>query len=466
MSDSAVPSHEKTKENPGRRKHTVPGWVKILALVLALLMVFEIWLTGMISIKEANEEYLGEFLELAQQTTLEDTDYLQESDFKRAWRILRHTIGKPDSAEDYETFASVSIAQGDYAAALDYMRGCVDAFDGADEELAVLYVRLGSLQMLNGEELYSEAKASFTEALRLDPTLANAWLLRAQLELEEEDYDSAVYDVTQYKLYGDDVEILAAIAPLYEAVGDYASALECYTAALDNPDTYEVSQLKSRGVCYLQLEDTAAAKEDLERFFAEGGSDSDGSVRLLLALCRLSEGDYSGAVATFDRAMELGADGSSLYPQMIPCAYACEKYDRVLAYADAALALECTAAEESQWRLWKGLSYLAQSEFGSALEELQAAMAADASTEDLYYYAGVTAISLENYELAAEYFTQSLEREEDTEACAYNRGVCLLQLEDYDGALVDFRWVAENGTDEAYVSPAEEMVNLLTELVE
>lgn len=444
-----------------------PG-VRILAFLLAVLMVFNIWLGAMISMRQFDEQYIGQFLELARKETLNSTEYLKENDFARARRILRHSIGKPDSFEDFETLASVAIAHGDYDEAVGYMQGCIDLFDGSDADCAVLYLRKGSLQMLSGESEYAEAKKSFSSAVTLDPSLADAWLLRAQLNLLDGDTEAAVRDVTEYKTYGKDTEILAAIAPLYEAAGDYESAIECYTAALDNSKGEAAEALKSRGSCYLQLFDTEKALADFEAYLTSGGSDSDGTVHLLIALCRLEQERYPDVLGPFDIALSRGCDASEVFPQMIACAYACGEYEKVCSYVDRALELKkiYTETEIARFHLWKGLSCLALDDPSASAEEMEKAISADSTLPDIFYYAGIAYLSLENFEKTAEFLTKSIERDEETETCMYNRGIALANLGEYEKAIEDFNWIINNASNDDYISSAKEFILVVKESIQ
>lgn len=460
---------DRTNSADERKRTFMRPWVRALAAFLAVLMVLNIWLAAMIRVKESGQAYVGEFLELAKQTTDSNTDYLRESDFQRIRRVLKYAIGKPRTCEDYETYASVAIAQEDYEKAVEYLSGCIETYEGGEEQLAVYWLRLGSLQMLCGEEAYADAKESFTSAVTLDPTLASAWLLRAQLELNDNDLDAAVADVTQYKAYGDDVEILGAIAPLYEAAGDDDSAIECYTRSLENPDGYDVEILRSRGNCYVRVDDAEKAVLDYERFFREGGKDDEGTTWLLLGLCRIETGRYGDALLALERAEEKGADLTEFYPQLVPCAYACDDLKRADKYMTKAFeaakgsAAPYTDAQLGQLHVWKGILLMSDADWVTALKELETGIALDDSTANCYYYAATAAMSTEEYEKAIEYAAASIERGEEEEACRYTRGVCLVIGEEYEGALEDLSWVCLNGVNAEYVASALEIVTAIEE---
>ena len=122
---------------------------RLLALTMALALVLSMYLGLRAQIRFSGLNYVGQISEYAARVTAENTGYLSENTLDRAWTILRATIRRPRTYEDYEMYASIAIAREDYAGAAEYLQGCIDTYRGDDaEELATLHLRQASVYVL------------------------------------------------------------------------------------------------------------------------------------------------------------------------------------------------------------------------------------------------------------------------------------------------------------------------------
>jgi len=95
--------------------------------------------------------------------------------------------------------------------------------------------------------------------------------------------------------------------------------------------------------------------------------------------------------------------------------------------------------------------------FGKA-NELSTSMA------DCSYYYGVCCLATADYQTAIESFTASIEAGEALTLCYYNRGICYLQDADtYSLALADFGEVVSRGDDAELTESAELLIDQLTQ---
>lgn len=307
MPDSEGPANQPIQPIQQVRKKP-PGklWKRILAGCMAFLLIASMAMSWAVQIRFEQMEYLGTVLEHAAAVTEENTEYLSESSLKRAWNILRYAVGKPKSFDDYEMYASLAIARKEYGEAIQYMQGCIDLYSGESQNaLGVLYLRLGSLYALTEDS--QSAITSFDKALELVPGLADAYLLRAQMYAILDDMDQAVADIRHYEeLAGDDPAIRASIGTLYESAGEYENAVACYTVGIEQATSVDPELLASRARCYLLLGKTAEAKKDLDRFFAEGGTDPTGERNAMLGTCCMEAEEYERATTVFTSNVTFG----------------------------------------------------------------------------------------------------------------------------------------------------------------
>lgn len=313
MKDSAVGKNKNTIKRPFRQK--------LIAIILILTLLSGTLLVYWAQIREFNLEFANTLLEQAYTVATTDA-YRSKNLLERAWDILTKCVFKPRNYQEYETYASVSIAKGDYANATKYIQGCIDTYKGqSNAELAALWMRKGSLYTLIGEN--DSAIECLDTAIGLDETLSTAYLLRAQVKSQKGDAAEAAEDLRKYEaLVGPDPVIQAAMGGLYESIEDYKSAAQCYRMAVDSGN-YEVAMLASLARCEILAGDADAGYADLERYFAEGGTDETGDLNALLGMCRADRKDYAGALTALHKAIDLGGNlirrecfRSVTYPQI------------------------------------------------------------------------------------------------------------------------------------------------------
>lgn len=452
-------------------------WNRILAGCMALLLIASMAMGWAVQIRFVQMEYLGTVLEHAAAITQENTGYLSESSLKRAWNILRYAVGKPKSFDDYEMYASLAIARKEYGEAIQYMQGCIDLYSGESRwEHGILYLRLGSLYALTEDS--RSAIASFDKALELAPGMADAYLLRAQMYAVLNDMDRAVADIRRYdELAGDDPAIRVSIGTLYESAGEYENAVACYTAGLEQGASVDPELLASRARCNLLLGNMASAKKDLERFFAEGGTDSTGERNAMLGTCCMEAEEYERAVRSFHNALTAGySQKALLYCQCVLCAYITGDYDTVITDGEKALKAmketvdpQSTLPEsgieglmsEGELHQWIGLAKMAKEDFAGAREQFLAIEELGEAPEGVLYYLGLCSASLGDNEEAVAYYSQSIERDELTSLCYYNRGVSYLQMEKMEEGLNDLIAVVQRNDDADATAAAEQLLGEL-----
>ena len=438
-------------------------WIRLSAGLLALVFVLSMYLTLRAQIRFSGLNFIGQVSEYAARVTEDNTGYLSQSTLDRAWTILRATVRRPRTYSDYEMYSSLAIAREDYAAAIPYLQGCIDTYDGGDDaELAVLYLRLASLHVL--EKDYDGALPLLDTATGLDPTLAAAYFLRAEMRLTTGDSAGAVEDLGTYRtLDGSDPLILVSLADLYESTGDYKAAVECYTAGITDEKVYSVDMLAGRARCYVLLGEMDRAETDLETYFSRNGTDPDGEAAAMLAVCRMNREDYSGACEMFHRAIRDGyANPYILYGQSVLCAYMSGDYPLAVQDGEKAIqGAEEQGEDSAELHFWVGLAHLVMQEYPQAGEHFSRAAEQNGSLKDLSYYRGVSALAQEETEEAIGHFTRSVELGESLTASLYDRAICYLALERYEEAKADLLQVIERNDDPSLTAQAQELMTLL-----
>lgn len=442
---------------------------RIIAVILIITMLGGMMLMFEVQIRDLEMQFLGTVLEQAHQVTNQNTEFLSQSTLERAWRVLKSRISKPNTYDEFDTYASLAIAKGDYAEAQKYMQGCIDTYDGGnDEELAMLWLRLGSLHTLCEEQ--ADAIDCYNKTLELNPKSADALLLRAQMRSELGQNENAIEDLLAYqKLAGRNPVIQAALGSLYENAGSYTEAVECYEKTIKSGN-YDVAVLASSGRCHILCGDNASAKSDLKRFFSEGGQDTTGDIYAMLGMCFMEDGEYTEAIDAFHSAIDLNyQDQELLYWQCITAAFSIEDYDNVVKDAERAIILAETNGTEKEYiaqlYMWLGYGCFCKGEYQKAVEAFDKSLELNPEQENIRYYSGVCCMGQELLEDAVRNFEASAERGEYVSASLYNCALCRIQMEQYQEAVENLKTAIKVNDDEVAAGEAKAVLDSLVEAI-
>ncbi len=436
-------------------------WHRILAAAMALVLIAGMFLSYAAQIRFGQLQYVGTVLEHAAAVTANNTGYLDESTLQRAWKILRYAVGKPRTFDEYEMYASLAIARTEYENAISYMQGCIDLYAGENpREKAVLYLRLGSLYALCDNT--ASSVAAFDQALAVDNTIADAYLLRAQMNSLLGKMDTVAEDIRHYeRLTGEKPALASSVAALYEGAGDYENAARCYTTAIDYSGGNDPILFASRGRCYVLLQKPELAMRDLNAFFVNGGKDPTGEYNLLLGLCRMEAGEYEKALNAFHNALNAGYTQRALVlSQSILCAYIAGDYETVIQDGQQCLEAlktpnggsgELPVVQEQmspeEVHHWMGLARMAGEDFDGARNEFLRIEDLSKAPEGISYYLGLCCATLGENEKAIEHYSKSIEVQQMVSLSLYNRGIAYLQLEKLEEGLTDLITVLQRNDD-------------------
>ena len=124
---------EKVKKSDGRSVYKRP-WIRAIAFLLAVIMVFSIWASSAVQVKiqpKNQQDAAGQYL-------VDNTGFVQSDDFGRLEEKVQSYFA-PRTLEDYYRLAGTQIGAGEYAFALDSIEHCIELYSGGDD---VLYIDL------------------------------------------------------------------------------------------------------------------------------------------------------------------------------------------------------------------------------------------------------------------------------------------------------------------------------------
>ena len=371
------------------------------------------------------------------------------------------------TAEDYAKQAEQEIGEQNYDAALadlESARGLTDPEDGT--ALGEMWLQSAAIYFVRGE--YDSSQDCTDQALLCDPDSAQAYLLRAQLCLEEDNSGDAVAALESYvSMEPTDLPTKTYLAQLYEEAERYDDAADLYerlSAEEPEEDTHRINALR----CAFILGDYEKAQSGFDAYLAdETKADSEyrGVATFFSAACAMQQGQYASAVEKFREAADAGYETAACYEQMTACAFEAGEYETVVALADEIEQNGWQMTDEASFRRYVGVSLLQLERFEEAVDALTKSVEADASLPESRYYRGVALLMLERCSEAAEDFTACIEQNYRAQYSYYNRGVCRIGTENYEGAQSDFT-AAMNGDDEELTQAAEDVLRQITKYME
>ena len=434
----------------------IKAGARLMAAFLAVLMIAGVILSAASQVQFKGSDYTGSSGSAASYIE-SNTDYLKSTAVERMVAYAGNILRKPQSYEEYDLAAAVAISKENYGDAAQYLMGCLATCED-DSLLGGLHVKLGCVYALLEEK--DAAIEEFDRGIRADGTQSAAYLMRAQLYIEQSKTDLAVSDMEKYlKLAGNSEDIAASAGTLFEQGGKYQEAIEQYGLVLSTAsDYFDPSLYFNRARCRLALSDLPGALEDCQIYLGyTDGAEAEGAVQAMMGVCCMGAADYENALSYYHEAIALGyGDPLSLYAQTVLCAYVLGDFAQVLTDGEAALAL---GDDDPEMLQWVALAHLGLSEYEAARDGFSACIARNTTLTDLYYYRGVCETALENYAAGEADFTVSIQLGESLENCYYNRGLCRMNTGDYENAIYDLAWVLENTQDETLANAALELLS-------
>lgn len=436
----------------------MPGWIRIVAIFLAILFVGELFLFNSAGIKFSSKDYEGTELEEAADYLQDNDPYLNASRLQRM-RNVAATLGTPKTYDEYSLFASVAIADQDYTRAAGYLNTCAEMFTGDDKELADIYVKIGCLWALDKQ--WKAAGDSFSHAISLNSENSKAYLMLCEARLNTQEYERALDALETYgTMESYRPEEFDALIQLQVNLGRFEDALSSCDQALEAPDTDKPTFLNYKAQTAYLMGNFAEAKRLAQESLDAGGGKTQGLS--LISLCCSQEGDYSGAFLAASKILEEENAAPSDFEQAVQYAYLVSDYPSIEEFSSTALEKFGDTPETVVFRKWLGIAQVEKDDYTQALKNLTEYFqkeGKDAISPELYYLRGLCALANEDYALAEKDFSSGMKSDELKDECLYNRGLCRMKLEKTELAAQDFQEIIDRNAD-------NEILKMTCELLE
>ena len=307
------------------------------------------------------------------------------------------------------TLALNAITSEDYETAKEYINICF-AYCDAQSNPAIfsdLLLKRACIDVI--EEKNDMALLNLDAALRVQPDLADAYLVRTQVYATQGNVDQAIENLEKYIELTGDATLYETVAQLYEAKGDIAAAQAAYDKFVEGAGASVEEAGFQSGLYKMESGDYEGA---IAAFEAYADNETFGAGAMYnIGVCKMNAGDYAGAVDAFNQCEEKGGAFEGLY------------YNRGV----------CSLLSED----WTG----AKTNFEKSIET-------EPYTADARYNLGICLMQTEDYEGAVATFTEYIDGLTEGAAVNYGayyyRAVCRAALGQTEDALADYTVCIDN----------------------
>ena len=315
------------------------------------------------------------------------------------------------------TLALNAIGAEDYETAKEYLNICFAYCDPQSNPTmyADLLLKRACIDVI--EEKNDMALLTLDAAIRVQPELADAYLVRTQVYAAQGEVDAAIASLEKYIELTEDTSLYETVAQLNEAKGDIEAAQAAYDKYVEGAGS-EVEEAGFQSALYKMQ--AGKFEEAIEGFEAYAEDETYGAgAAYNIGICKMNLGDYAGAVEAFATCEEKGGDFEGLY------------YNR-------------------------GVCALLGEDWAKAAEDFEKSIEGEPYVDDARYNLGICKMQQEQYEEAIAAFTELIgdgeaaeekadeaetEAEEEktvNDGAYYYRAVCRAATGDLEGAVADY----------------------------
>ena len=321
----------------------------------------------------------------------------------------------------YYSLAVGFIGKENYDKGMQYLDSALElCSEESNAELyADLHLKKGCIFTIRKE--YEDAIKELDEALRVQPNLEEAWLVKLQVYNEMENTEETVKTLEKYVELSGDKSLYESLALLYVQNGDRKKAIEYYrrmaeAEAKDAADVPYVLAVYEMGVEMYEeaLANLKSCEPNLEKY---------PGLNYNTAVCEMVLGHFEEAIAKFTESIEKEQFKSdALYNRAI-CYMSLDNYQAAL--EDFTAYIDMPVTEET-------------------VDNTQN-MEQKRKPDIAWYYRGICEISVKAFEQAAADFTVCIENGINADESLFNRGLSYLQSDRFVEAKTDFTTCIEKG---------------------
>ena len=325
----------------------------------------------------------------------------------------------------YYSLAVGNIGREDYDKAMTYLDKALELAteENNPEMYADLRLKKGCVYTIRGE--YEDAIRELAEATRVQPELAEPYLVRVQVYTELKDMAKAAADLEKYIELTGDTDMQETLAQMYLQLEDRSKAEESYRRVAEQVS--EDESLVPYNLAVYEMNAGMYEEALANLLLCEPDTEKMPGFYYNIGVCRMMLNQYPEAVEAFTASMESEDYYTDAMYNRAICGVSTQDFEAAAADFTAYIdrfegAPETEAADGEATESTKG---------EAAKPDGEMEMVA-------YYYRGVSWLSVGKFEEAAADFTVCLEKGINVNESALNRGLSYLQGGKFEEAKADF----------------------------
>ena len=340
------------------------------------------------------------------------------------------------------TLALNAINAEDYETAKEYINVCFAYCDPQANPTmyADLLLKRACIDVI--EEKNDMALLNLDAALRVQPDLADAYLVRTQVYAAQGEVDAAIENLEKYIELTEDTSMYETVAQLNEAKGDIEAAQAAYDKYVEGAGA-EVEEAGFQSGLYRmqagQLEEAITAFEAYaeDEIYGAGAAYNIG-------ICKMNLGDYAGAIEAFNTCEEKGGEFEGLYYNRGVCGLLSETWE--VAAADFTKSIETEPyVDDARYNL--AICQMQQEDYETAVATFTELIDAEPTEEGAervvndgaYYYRAVCNAALDNLDAAVEDYTTCIDHGYELAQSYYQRAQVYAALGDTENQNADLQ---------------------------
>ena len=345
------------------------------------------------------------------------------------------------------TLALNAINAEDYETAKEYLNVCFAYCDPQTNPTmyADLLLKRACIDVI--EEKNDMALLNLDAAIRVQPDLADAYLVRTQVYAAQGNVDAAIESLEKYIELTEDTSLYETVAQLNEAKGDIEAAQVAYDKYVEGAGG-EVAEAGFQSALYRMQ--AGKFEEAIEGFEAYADDETYGAgAAYNIGICKMNLGDYAGAIEAFTKCEEKGGQFEGLYYNRGVCALLGEQWE--VAAADFAKSVETEPyVDDARYNL--AICQMQQEDYETAVSTFTE-LIGDGETEEAeteateervvndgaYFYRAVCNAALGKLEEAKADYTTCIDHGYELAQSYYQRAQVNAALGDTEGQNADLQ---------------------------
>ena len=344
------------------------------------------------------------------------------------------------------TLALNAINAEDYDTAKEYLNVCFAYCDPQANPTmyADLLLKRACIDVIEGKN--DMALLNLDAAIRVQPALADAYLVRTQVYAAQNQVDAAIESLEKYIELTEDTSLYETVAQLNEAKGDIEAAQVAYDKYVEGAGG-EVAEAGFQSALYRMQ--AGKFEEAIEGFEAYADDETYGAgAAYNIGICKMNLGDYAGAIEAFTKCEEKGGQFEGLYYNRGVCALLGEQWE--VAAADFGKSIETEPyVDDARYNL--AICHMQQEQYDTAVatfteligdgEGAEKAEGEEEKTvnDGAYYYRAVCNAALGNLEAAVADYTVCIEHGYELAQTYYQRAQVYAALGDTENQNSDLQ---------------------------